>query len=306
MQRGDAARPSEGAFPFESDVPGWGDEPAGAVGSERPRHVSSGAASFNVHPDLTDLPEEQPVTIEINGHPVAILLCTPENLAELAAGWTFAQGFVKHPEELRTVTPRGSRVAVMIDAPGPGGSTWNVILGAGFDAHQLTVPGLTELGLAPLPVQGAAAAVTMSLDAFLAVVSRAFEAMRSERGTGGFHHATLVTAGRIDEPLRDISRHNAVDKVIGRSLLSGLKRDRSIICLSGRVTADIVHKAWRAQMPVIASRALPSSEAVELAHAAGVTLVGRVLDKRRTVYTHAWRLMAGEEGNEANLRSATA
>jgi FdhD protein len=61
------------------------------------------------------------------------------------------------------------------------------------------------------------------------------------------------------------------------------------------VTADIILKGWRAGIPLIASRALPTLEAVELAHAAGVTLIGRVLDQRRTIYTHVWRLTPADE-----------
>ena len=94
MQRGDFLRPFDGAFPFES-----GDaDPSGDCGERRrlDRRLPDpeGLRAFNVHPDLTDLPEEQPVSIEINGHPVGILLCTPENLAELAAGWISGHGFV--------------------------------------------------------------------------------------------------------------------------------------------------------------------------------------------------------------------
>jgi len=70
VQRGDFLRPFDGAFPFES-----GDaDPSGDCGERRrlDRRLPDpeGLRAFNVHPDLTDLPEVQPVSIEINGHPV--------------------------------------------------------------------------------------------------------------------------------------------------------------------------------------------------------------------------------------------
>jgi FdhD protein len=67
-------------------------------------------------------------------------------------------------------------------------------------------------------------------------------------------------------------------------------RDTLILCLSGRITADIAHKAWRAGFPIVASQGLPTADAVDFAELAGVTLVGRALDSGRSVYSHAWRL----------------
>ena len=292
--------PFDGAFPFES-----GDaDPSGDCGERRrlerrrlDRRLPDpeGLRAFNVHPDLTDLPEEQPVSIEINGHPVGILLCTPENLAELAAGWIFGHGFVNRVEELRSIMPHGNRVAVMIDAPGPGGAAWQVILGGGFDTRHLAVPRIADLGLAPLPGNASTSAWSIRTDQFLERVSKAFDLMRGDRGAGGFHHATFITGTNVEPPIRDVSRHNAVDNVVGRLLLRSSACDQVILCLSGRVTADIVLKGWRAGIPVIASRVLPTLEAVELAHAAGVTLIGRVLDQRRTIYTHVWRLTPADE-----------
>lgn len=246
--------------------------------------------AFNLHPDLADLPEEHPMTIEINGHPVAKLICTPTDLAELGAGWVLGQGFVDRAEEMRSVNPRPDRISVMIDKPGPGGAAWQVLLAAGFDARHLAVPKLEEIGLAPLPGQGLDGSWTMPRDRFLAAIDAVYDGFREERGSGGFHHAGATDGDRLSPPIRDISRHNAVDKVVGWSLLRRVDRARLILCLSGRASADIVLKAWRAGFPAIATRSLPTAEAVELAHLAGITIVGRVLDGRRSIYSHAWRL----------------
>ena len=104
------------------------------------------------------------------------------------------------------------------------------------------------------------------------------------------HHAAVADGDLTCAVARDFSRHNAVDKAIGWSLLEGLPGGVLMLCLSGRVSADIVFKAWRAEIPLVASRALPTAEAVELAHQAGIAVVGRVLDGRRAIYTHAWRV----------------
>jgi len=253
------------------------------------------AAAFNTHPDLDELPEEHPITIEINGHTVAQLLCTPSDLEEVGIGWVFAQGIVNHHQALRSVVSRADRIAVMIDAPGPSGAAWQVILGSGFDARHLRTAGMTELGLVPLPDKDQERAWSISRVDFLAMVSSVFEAFRVERGAGGYHHAATADGVGISRLIRDVSRHNAVDKVVGWSIKHHEDRNRQVLCLSGRATADVVVKAWRAGFPAIATRSLPTGEAVELAQFAGISMVGRVLDQRRSIYTHAWRLFGDRD-----------
>jgi FdhD protein len=248
------------------------------------------APSFNLRPSIENLPEEHPITIEINGHPVAKLLCTPTALAELGAGWVFGQGFVERPEEIRSVNPRTERVSIMIDAPGPGGAAWQVLMAAGFDARNVMAPTLAELGLTPLEGRRTAGSWNMRPADFLSSVTSVYEAFRDERGAGGVHHAAAIDDHRMSPLMRDISRHNAVDKVVGWSLQRRVDRKRQILCISGRISADIVVKAWRAGFPAIVTRSLPTADAVELAHAARILLVGRVVDGRRSVYTHGWRL----------------
>jgi FdhD protein len=245
---------------------------------------------FNLHPDVQVLPEEFPLTIEINAHPVAKLLCTPSELQELGAGWVFGQGYAECADGIRSATVRGNRVSVMIDGPGPGGAAWKLLLAAGFDARQLCSPYLDQTGLVPLARDGETEGWTMPRDVFVTIAGEVFSAFRDERAPGGFHRAGATDGQQMSPAFRDVSRHNAVDKVVGWSLLRRIDRNSQVLCLSGRVSADIVLKAWRAGYPAIATRALPTAEAVEIAHVAGITIVGRVLDGRRTVFSHPWRL----------------
>jgi FdhD protein len=93
---------------------------------------------------------------------------------------------------------------------------------------------------------------------------------------------------------RDVSRHNAVDKVIGWSLLNELPRTNLLLCVSGRISADIAFKAWRAGLTIVVSRSLPTRQAVALAEAQGLTLVGGEGEAARTVFSHPWRLVDDE------------
>ena len=245
---------------------------------------------FDAEPAIDDLPKEYSVTIEINGRPAATLLCTPSDLRELGAGWVYSHGFVRDAGEIRSVTVRANRVSVMIDAPGPGGTTWQALMGVGFDASAFCGEALDDLGLEALPGQDQDNGWVVSTATFLKVVNYSFEIFRRDCSAGGHHHAASIDRSGNVVAMRDLSRHCAVDKVVGQAILKEPAIERRILCLSGRVSADIMLKAWRARFPIIATRSLPTAEAVRIAHAAGATLVGRVLDGRRAVYTNSWRI----------------
>src|SRR3712207_2775149 len=80
------------------------------------------------------LPDEQPLTIEVNGRPVATLLCTPDAPSELGVGWAFAHGFFDERARLGRVTGHQDRVSLMVDSAVDGGRAWRDWLLAGFDA----------------------------------------------------------------------------------------------------------------------------------------------------------------------------
>ena len=110
--------------------------------------------------------------------------------------------------------------------------------------------------------------------------------------TGGLHATGLFTAGGELVVVReDVGRHNAMDKVVGRALLDGrLPFAGHVLCVSGRLSFELVQKAARAGAPILVAVGAPSSLAVALAAEQGITLCGFARRGSMNVYTHPGRV----------------
>lgn len=110
------------------------------------------------------------------------------------------------------------------------------------------------------------------------------------KATGGIHSAAIFEKGRMVAFSEDVGRHNAVDKVVGASILKDVDFARSVLVTSGRQTADIVAKAAQMAIPISASISGPIHSGIKLAEKAGVTLVCFARGRRFNVYTSPERI----------------
>ncbi len=231
---------------------------------------------------------EEPLEIRIAGRPVAVTMRTPGHDVELALGFCLSEGL--RPKAARLADDLAANV-VEVDAPG-------------FDPDRLARSFYTSsscgvCGKGALEaVAVAAERVESRLAVPLATVTALPERLRVAQGafavTGGLHATGLFTPeGELLCLREDVGRHNAFDKVVGWAFEQGrLPLSNALVCVSGRLSFELVQKAAVAGCPLLAAVGAPSSLAVELAIDRGLTLCGFVRDGRANVYTLPERVLA--------------
>jgi FdhD protein len=236
-------------------------------------------------PDL--LAVEEPLEIRIGGRPVAVTMRTPGHDEELALGFCLSEGL--RPTAARVPDDLAANI-VEVRAPG-------------FDPERLqrsfyTSSSCGVCGKGALEAIAVEAAhVESRLTVPLAVVESLPGRLKKEQAafavTGGLHATGLFTAdGELDCLREDVGRHNALDKVVGWAFSQDrLPLADHVLCVSGRLSFELVQKAAVAGCPVMVAVGAPSSLAVELAADRGITLCGFVRDGRANVYTEPWRIV---------------
>jgi FdhD protein len=229
---------------------------------------------------------EEPLEIRIDGLPVAVTMRTPGHDEELALGFGLSEG----------LAPRGARLAddlaantIELDAPG--------FDRARVQRHFYTSSSCGVCGKGALEaVAVAAPRVESELRVAAALVAELPDRLRGAQAafeaTGGLHATGLFSAaGELVCLREDVGRHNAFDKFVGRAFLDGLlPLTQSILCVSGRLSFELVQKTAIAGCPLLVAVGAPSSLAVELAADRGITLCGFVRGGSLNVYTEPWRV----------------
>lgn len=241
---------------------------------------------------------EEPLEIRIADVPMAVVMRTPGDDFDLVAGFLLTEGILAAPEQLGTLaycpsaTPPNERNVIDVQ----------LAAGVDFDAESLRrnlyatsscgVCGKASIEQVRLRAQRAPQPFTVAEGALTSLPDTLRAAQAQFERTGSLHAAGLFDVdGRLLALREDVGRHNAVDKVIGSSVLQGdWPQAASVLMVSGRTSFEIVQKALLAGLGFVASVSGPSSLAVDLADEGGLTLVGFLRNGGYNVYTHARRL----------------
>jgi len=217
---------------------------------------------------------EEPLELRLDGHPITILMRTPGHDEELAAGFLITEGILDAPGKIRKTEarPEENRLLIFMNEGVEvdigrltrhlySGSSCGLCGKATLDAVFLDSPPLdSPRSFADDVLLGAPGKLRAAQDTFDA--------------TGGLHAAGIFSgAGELLVIREDIGRHNAVDKVIGFSLLHGIDLKECFLLVSGRVSFEIMQKALAARIPLVAAISAPSSLAVDFARSSGQELI---------------------------------
>jgi FdhD protein len=240
--------------------------------------------TFSISSGISGLAVESSLAIELNGIHVGTLVCTPESIEELVIGWSFGHGFLESKSDIDRIRLYRGRASVMLRRSLPGGHDWREQLSAGFDAGIVRTP--DAYGATPPPRDD------FILDArfVIALAAEMFQRFDTQPGDADLRHVGASDGSAIMVGVRDIGRHNAFDKLVGWSVLSGTPLATLIVAINGSIGASMVHKAIRAGARLLVSDGKPTAQAVKLAQGGGVTLIGHINDASRTIYTHPWRV----------------
>jgi FdhD protein len=232
-----------------------------------------------------DVAVEEPLEIRVDGRPLAVTMRTPGHDEELALGFLHGEGLIG---EAREAAPPADLAGNTVEVAGP------------LDRE----PGMRSFYTSSscgVCGKGALEEVAVHADALEGgpVLDRALLAALPDRlrqptfaRTGGLHATGLFDAsGELVCVREDVGRHNAMDKVIGWALREGLVPLREhVLCVSGRLSFELVQKAVVARAPVLVGVGAPTSLAVTLADDRGLTLCGFARGGRVNVYTRPDRV----------------
>lgn len=206
---------------------------------------------------------EMALRLEVSGAPEKTLYCSPSELRELVVGHLYAQRQIRSPEDILSLDldeTAGKAVVRLArnreDTPG-GPLTDNCV----FDPRIL-----------------------------LDNQQKFYDQSTLQKATAGTHRCALCDDSGTHLACVDISRHNAMDKLAGKALLSGISLRDKYILTSGRIPMDMIQKVAAIGVPMIVSRSTPTIAAVEAARKAGITLLGFSRENRFNLYSASHRL----------------
>jgi FdhD protein len=233
---------------------------------------------------------EEPLEIRVDGRALAVTMRTPGHDEELALGFLHGEGLIDAP---RPAGPTADLAVNTVEVEGPllrdpGERRFYTTSSCGVCGKGALEQ--VAVDAAPLPPGPQVDRAVLA-----ALPDRLREAQAGFERTGGLHATGLFTPeGGLVVAREDVGRHNAMDKVVGWALAHDLvPLTGHVLCVSGRLSFELVQKAAVAGAPVLVGVGAPTSLAVSLAADRGVTLAGFARDGRVNVYTRAERVLPG-------------
>ncbi len=227
---------------------------------------------------------EYPLRLRVNGRDLATLVCSPHQLNFLLVGFFRLQGFIDSLDDILSM-------GVCRE----------------YGLAELRLRRELPLKLQPTLTSGCGTGIAFNLPEELLRPARRARCYHSKdllrlmqelhglteqyRSHGGIHSAAIGDAGGLLLHAEDLGRHNTLDRLAGEAFFKGIVLQDKMLVTSGRVSTEMVAKAARLGIGLIASRTSPTDRAIELCEQAGITLVGYLRGSNMEIYSHPQQLL---------------
>jgi len=230
--------------------------------------------------------------VYVNGAELVTFLCTPHNLRYLVLGFLYLEGIVGSLDEvaLLRVCDEEETIDVRLthDVELPTRRVLTSGCGGGATFADLTMQtNKLDSTLQVTPSQ------------ILGLMHRLYREAELYRATGGVHTSALSDGQELLVVASDVGRHNTLDKIQGQCLLEGIDTRDRILLTTGRLSAEMLNKAAKMQIPMLVSRTSPTDLAVEMAKAWGITLIGYARGEQIHVYSGEERVTRNQGTRES-------
>jgi FdhD protein len=241
---------------------------------------------------------EEPLEIRLGGEPFQVLMRLPGWEKELALGFLYSEGIVRNLNEIITIHFCGTATDPLLPPNVVDVSLTPDALDRRGRRHvevSYSSCGLCAkeaVGEISREVPKVASPLTITPATLLALMDRLQELQSVFQATGGTHAVALASPdGQVFIHAEDVGRHNAMDKVIGRAVLTRQELPGLVALLSGRISFEMALKCIRAGISILAAVSAPTSMALELAQELELTTVGFVRGQRFNIYTAPQRVV---------------
>jgi FdhD protein len=228
------------------------------------------------------------LTIMIGVEELVVLLCSPKNVEDLVRGFLFTSGIINSIDDIINVIVNRQQwnVSVELDDSVQVNSenfrkVYSSGCGKGLFLYNTS---------ASTSYHNNNSNFKINSSAIINLMNQFQQQSEVFLKTGGVHSAAIADYEKVIVFREDIGRHNAVDKVIGCSLVKRIDLSDKIMLTSGRISSEIILKMQKIQIPVIVSRSAPTNQAIQHARNSAIALVGFVRGNRMNVYSNDSRI----------------
>ena len=236
--------------------------------------------------------EEVPLQISLNDAYTFVIWCSPMQFKELAVGYLLAEDILKSVDEIESVISDEENHQCQLTVK----STVNLDERLKNSRRSTRIIPLIKANTSPYQHDEKIATVKSPLKIKAQVIFDALNQMnciaKGFKQTGGLHDSGIFTAdGKMLAFSEDVGRHNTVDKVIGQASLSRVDFSQCFMIITGRVPGDMIYKAAKVGLPIVASVAAVLNSGVSSAEKANITLIGFVRGTKMNIYTGIERII---------------